>query len=250
MIQRARMLATLRRTSTIAVAVLLLLCSFALLLRGGYRTQFDLGLAERGSIPSFNPLFWLGLPAVRLIEWLGPQGPPGTNTNPTVDVHWFWQLGFLGTSVAVGLALVLLTWHRRPGQLARDIAFIAVLLVVLGLSVVNFMYHDSLMRVEAQAILDLVLVLFVIVAILRLLRLRPKSLFGVVALFLGVFLLALEAVILPALYGLSFLLLRQGAPELQVGYVSVATGLASLVLTWLTYRRGAPQEKDKKVIGP
>jgi len=110
---------------------------------------------------------------------------------------------------------------------------------------------DALLNRKAQALIDLVLVILGLVVVVELLKMSPSSVPGQVLRGVIVFLVILQGLALPGIYGLLWLLNWQNAisagqsKDLNPGWISGAAGGVSAVVAILNYRVTQRMSRDK-----
>jgi hypothetical protein len=192
-----------------------------------------------------GPLFSLfgGLAFVRLLDIIVPPGIPGQNLSPRFDTETCWRFSFVWLSIAAAASFAFVLWDRRPTQRSTLFTYLASLLVLLPMSAVNFASGDSLMNRKGQMLLDVLLVICGSVSVMQLSRLRPQSIAGAVVQSLILFVLTLEAILVPGIYGLLFALNWQhlislaATPELSPSWVTAFGSVVSAVFAAMSYLR-------------
>jgi hypothetical protein len=188
-------------------------------------------------------LIWSAVAASRLATLLMLVQPasPGHNVTPST-FSTFYQLSFLGLCLMLSASLVLLLWNGRPSTVKKIAVYFGLLLVLIPISAVNFHYGDYLMRASVQALLDLLLVALGITTVIWLRNYLVGE--GLLRTFkyIVMFVLILEAVALPGLYSVLWLLRWQGIPVrgMEDKIVSGTATVVSATLAILGYL------KDKK----
>jgi len=198
-----------------------------------------------------NPLFLTGWLVAKTVNVLAPPaGVPtpaqsdscrrrlSNNINPSVQFP-FYRLSLAGMSLTIGLAIILLGWNARPTATAKTIIFGSVLILLLAISTANFATGDALVRRSAQAVINLVMVFFGLVAVVEITQLRFSSSSGKVLQGMVIFGLLFQAIGLPLLFSIVFWLDRQGVcpREISYGWVAAVSGIASTIISLLTYKR-------------
>jgi hypothetical protein len=144
--------------------------------------------------------------------------------------------------MAAALSAVFCLWDRRPSKKAITISYFLFLVVLMSMSTANFAYGDMLLNRKAQALIDLTLVVLGSIVLLIFSQIRPASITGAVLRGLIVFLIALEGVVLPGLFGLLWLLnwqqvISAGASrDLNPGWISAVAAILSAGIAFLNYR--------------
>ena len=164
----------------------------------------------------------------------------GLNLNTTGrEEFWFFSTTVL--AVAVALSLIYCFWNRPVSHKRLTFMYSTFLVILLSMSSVNLAFGDSLLNRGAQVLIDLMLLVLGSIVILMLFRLGPKSMKGAVLRAVIVFLVFLQGVALPGLFGL-FLLLAGDAMSLaqtqsfNPAWISSAAAVASAVVAVITYR--------------
>ncbi len=190
-------------------------------------------------------LLWRGgLTLLGMVSSLIPPGKPGQNLN-TNDRDLFVSSSVAGLAISTSLSLLFCFWNRAVASRARLVAYFAFLAVLVSMSTANFAAGDMLLNRKAQALIDLVLVLLGCIVIAQLLDLRPKSQAACILRGLIVFLIVLQGVAIPGIYGLLWFLNWQRAIDagqsrnVNPGWISAAASALSATVSLLTYRRSA-----------
>jgi hypothetical protein len=189
----------------------------------------------------FIKLWQGGLKLLEGVNALIPPGKPGQNLN-TNDRETYQHLAILGLGMAAALSAVFCLWDRRPSKKAITISYFLFLVVLMSMSTANFAYGDMLLNRKAQALIDLTLVVLGSIVLLIFSQIRPASITGAVLRGLIVFLIALEGVVLPGLFGLLWLLnwqqvISAGASrDLNPGWISAVAAILSAGIAFLNYR--------------
>jgi hypothetical protein len=190
----------------------------------------------------FSVLWLGGLSLLAGADNLIPPGAPGQNLN-TNDRDLFVSLSTVGLALATSLSMVFCFWNRRASQRAIVFGYFAFLVVLVSMSTANFATGDMLLNRKAQALIDLVLVVLGLITTSMLMRIRSLSPEGVILRAVIVFLLILQAIALPGVYGLLWLLNWQNAisadqtRSLNPGWISAAAALVSAGIAFLKYRK-------------
>lgn len=133
-------------------------------------------------------------------------------------------------------------WDRRPTKKSVVLSYFLFLVVLTSMSCANFATGDELINKKAQALIDLVLVVLGTIVVLELLQIHPVSTPGVVLRAVIVFLVTLEAIALPGIYGVLWLLNWQGAigaggtRVFNPGWISACAAGISAFIGVLNYR--------------
>lgn len=166
----------------------------------------------------------------------------------------FYTFLVLSLCCAAGVAVIALLWTRRPGYAARRIAYIAVLVALLPVSVYNYAHADFLVNRSAQAILNVLMVIGGTVVLLELVRLKAGSNDGLVLQVLAIVSLGITAIFLPALFTLVWILnavgvlSKSGADALGLPGLSTLAAVVSATVGWLKYRRETKREPPSRII--
>jgi len=206
-------------------------------------------------------LWFGGLGLLEAADRLFPPGPPGQNLN-TDERDTYLSLSFTGLGLAIALSLVYCFWERQPTKKALTISYFAFLIVLTSMSFANFAMGDMLLNRKAQVLINVVLVILGLIVVVELLQMRPSTSAGVVVRAVVVFLILLQAVALPGIYGLLWLLNWQGAIRLgqsrdfNPGWISATAAVASAAIATLNYRRSqnalrdTVQREQSRIIAP
>jgi hypothetical protein len=149
---------------------------------------------------------------------------------------------------ASGLSVTIMLWEPRASYKRRVSIYSILLLVALSISVFNYAHADFLINYSAQALLNFVLIFFAAVVLVELIKLKPKEKDLLVLKIIAVFFLGLTGVFLPALFSFVWLLYTLGvltvtqAAAIQLPTLATVASIASAVVSYLTYRRGAMKE--------
>lgn len=206
----------------------------------------------------FTGLYSGGLLLMSGADKLIPVGAPGQNLN-TSDREIFKSLSTVGLALAASLSIVYCFWERRVKSKAITFSYFLFLIVLLSMSTANFAALDALLNRSAQALIDLVLVVLGLITTSVLIGIRPTSPSGAVIRAVVVFLLVLQGIALPAIYGLLWFLNWQNAVSLSQSrslnpaWISAVAGAASAVTAVLNYRNSkksdpAQQEKHRVIL--
>ncbi|MDF1738660.1 MAG: toll/interleukin-1 receptor domain-containing protein [Verrucomicrobiales bacterium] len=157
------------------------------------------------------------------------------------DVYTFW--GIFGISTAGGFAFAFLYWDRRPVQWKVQLCFWLFFFLILPLSVLNYWSADTYVSRSKQALIDLVLVFLGVVVVLLIARIKAKTIPARVLQWMAVYFIALQAVLIPAIYASLWWLNWQEAisaantKDWTPGWISVTGAiLAVFGATFLTSR--------------
>jgi hypothetical protein len=118
------------------------------------------------------------------------------------------------------------------------------------MSASNFAFGDALLNRKAQAFIDLILVTLGMIVLIELLKISPLSTRGVVLRAVIVFMVVLQAIALPGIYGLLWLLNWENAittgqsKNLNPGWISAVAGCLSAFVAVLNYRSSKPVPQD------
>jgi hypothetical protein len=107
-------------------------------------------------------------------------------------------------------SVVVLFWNRRTSYRARTGAYFAILIILMPLSAINYASGDRLMAVEVQVIVDLLMVFLVTSAIVFLVGATVDQNDLTVLKYLLIGGLAIETVVMPGVYAVSFFLREAG----------------------------------------
>ena len=185
-----------RRTILLVISCFIILYLLNTLLRGGYFNRIDY---EFGSMN--DPIYISGIAIVEFLAKILPPNEPGTDVNPTDRLPWYYLGGFAGIGLVIAISLPLLFWNHKPSTRAKTIAFVLSLFVLMSLSIANYAYHDMLMDVSVQVVLDFMLVFVGTWVVVQCLSMKPTSVAGKIGLVMLLFILVLEAILLPFVYG-------------------------------------------------
>lgn len=161
-------------------------------------------------------------------------------------------LGLMGLLVAAGLSFALFMWDARPTQNRNKIIFALFLAAVLPVAILNYWQGDIFVSRSKQAFVDLVLVFLGSVTTINLAQLRFTSIPARVLQAMVLFFIAFQAVFIPSIFAILWWLNWQRAISLAQtrgfgpGWISLASGIASLVLSVLQYRRSDPARQTPK----
>jgi hypothetical protein len=179
--------------------------------------------------------------AVGRFHWLEVTGHHDAIYRKFGDIYT--SLSFIGLTLAGGASFAMfvidLTRRRR-----FSVAFYWILLlVILPLSVANYWAGDFFAERWKQALLDGVLVFLGLVAVFRMVACNFSSVPARIAQALVVGLLALNAVLIPAAFGIIWLLNIEGvikkasdADGWSPSWITAVTGVISLGVSILTFR--------------
>jgi hypothetical protein len=187
-------------------------------------------------------LFWGGLRLLGVAHHLIPPGVPGQNLNTSQDRDTYLSVAFVGFGVAFALSVVYCLWDRTITKKAMIFSYFAFLIVLMSASTANFAMGDMLLNRKAQAFIDLVLVILGLIVVIELLHIRPTSTTGVVLRAVVVFLIVMQAVALPGIYGVLWFLNWQNAisngqsRNFNPGWISAIASAVSLVVAILNFR--------------
>jgi hypothetical protein len=189
------------------------------------------------------PFFGLFSPGFVLLELADNLVPPAVGQNLiTGDREEFWFFSTIGLAIAVALSLIHCFWNRRVSRKALALTYSILLVVLLTMSSANFALGDSFLNRGAQALIDLVLLVLGLIVISMLIRLRPQSPEGAVVRAGIVFLVFLQGVALPGLFGLIGLLNGQNAlsvaqaQSIKPEWISAIAAIVSAVVAVLNYQ--------------
>jgi hypothetical protein len=224
---------------TVAVAIVLISLAPYLGLRFLYRpflALWDGGMALLGT-------------AQRLI----PEGAPGQNLN-TSERDLFSSLSVVGLAVATALSVFLFFWNPRIKSKAITFVYFLFLSVLLCMSTANFAALDLLLNRRAQALIDLVLVVLGLITISILIRIEPQLSSQAIVRAVVIFLIALQGIALPAIYGLLWFLNWQNAITLSqsrnlnlaswISAIAAASSAAIAVLSYRSSKHKTPEKDD------
>jgi hypothetical protein len=194
--------------------------------------------------------FWLGgLWLWGLADRLIPPGAPGQNLNTSAR-DAFLSLSVFGLGLATALSLIYCLWNRRTTKKAVVVSYFVFLITLTSMSTANFAMGDALLNRKAQALIDLVLLTLGLIVVIELLQIRPSSTPGLVLRTVIVFLIILQGIALPGIYGLLWLLNWQNAitvgqsKNFNPGWISAAAGVSSAVIAILNYRASQHTARD------
>lgn len=200
------------------------------------------------AVLSFIPMWSGGLLLMKGAETIFPPAT-GQNLN-TNDRDLFLSLSAVGLALATALSLVMCFWSRPVQQKAITLTYLFFLIVLVSISTANFAALDALLNRKAQAFIDLVLVIVASVTMTALIHLKPSSPSGIVTRAIVVFLLTLQGIALPAIYGLLWLLNWENAltatqtRSFNPSWISALAAVASAVTATLNYQH-TKQEATK-----
>lgn len=165
-------------------------------------------------------------------------------------------LAFIGVALAAGLSFTLLSWERRPRSLLLEGVYWVLLAAALPMTVVNYWGADTFVSRAQQVWLNLALCFLGVLCLTHLLRVRTSA--GAATLLKGfvIFLLAFQAVLIPAIYSLLFWLNWQGAIDrsqtesFSPGWISAVASCGALVISVLQYRLAASKERQQRETPP
>lgn len=146
----------------------------------------------------------------RLIEFIVPPGKPGQNIIPYFDIEFFWQLSFISFIVAFIFSMFYLFWSPGIYKKKLFIPFLIFLITLMSFSIINFLTFDQLMHRWAQAIIDLIIIFLGLTVLQYLLKLSPRTYVGITFHTIIVFIIVLEALIIPGIYAIIFIFNLQG----------------------------------------
>lgn len=197
----------------------------------------------------FLTLWWGGLHLMDATAKLFPPGPSCQNLN-TSHRDIFISLSRVGLALAISLSLVFCFWERRVTPRARTLPYFFFLILLLSLSTANFASLDSLLNRKAQALIDFVLVIIGLIVISVLIRMRPASPEATIIRAVVVFLVVLQGIALPGLWGLLWLLNWEGAipyhQTLNPAWISAIAAVASALIAALNYRNSKRQSMERE----
>jgi hypothetical protein len=176
------------------------------------------------------------------------SGEAGTNLN-AMFFPMFLQLAFCALVVALALSIVVLFWDIRMGSKAKNAVLVLLLLVLLPISAVNFSYGDHLMKPSVQVVLDLMLLALGLTTSIELGKVEVNGTLLQVLKGLAIFLLFMEAVVIPGAYAILFLLYAQGVSISGVGdkLVAIMGGIISAVVTIAGFLRNRTKKELSQV---
>jgi hypothetical protein len=208
---------------------------------------------------------WLimgGLWLLGAAHQLIPPGEPGQNLNTSLDRDAYLTLSFFGFGIAIALSVVYCLWNRTITKKAIIFSYFAFLIVLMSASTANFAMGDILLNRKAQALIDLFLVILGLIVVVELLQIRPTSTTGIVLRTVVVFLIVLQSITLPGIYGLLWFLNWQKAITigqsrgLNPGWISAIASVSSAVIAILNFRtskaalQATAQKEDSRIIIP
>jgi len=189
-------------------------------------------------------LFGFVIAALAKSQRKGCPMPDSPNTG-------FWDLSFLGFALLAGLSSILLLWDKWPSTKTRYILYVCLLIVLLPISTANIWGGDCFIAPPVQAIIDLILVVLGAIAIGLLWGISPDSVDGKVIKGVTVFLLALFVVIVPAVYGVLYLLYKFHWIEADNNvanipdWIKALTSIPAAVIAGIDYLKGRNPESSK-----
>jgi hypothetical protein len=131
---------------------------------------------------------------------------PNTNTN---FQSWGGIL-LLPLAAAAGLVVGALIWDPKITRRTEAVTSVAVFILLIGVSGVNFWSEDTLINVNGQAAIDIVLSVASLVVVGLLIRWTPSLLTSTAMQRVAIFLVTTFGFALPLFYATSFLLQRFG----------------------------------------
>src|ERR1051326_4275199 len=189
------------------------------------------------------PFFVFFSPGFLLLELAAKMVPPAVGQNLiTDDREELWFFSTIGLAIAVALSLIRCFWHLWVSRKALTLTYSTLLVVLLSMSSANFALGDSFLNRGAQALIDLVLLVLGLIVISMLIRLRPKSPEGAIVQGCIVFLVFLQGIALPALFGLTGLLNWRNAlsvaqaQSLKPAWMTALAAIVSAVVAILDYQ--------------
>jgi hypothetical protein len=200
------------------------------------------------ALPLLVAGLWLRGSAIVVI----PPGAPGQNLNSSLDLDPYTSLYVLGLGVSIALSVLFWFWNRRRTSAAVLVSYFAFLVLLMSMSMANFASGDMLLNRKAQALVDLVLVVLGLIVVAHVLRFRVQSVGGGVLRAVIVFLIALQGIAIPGLWGLIWLLNWQNALTLQQtrdlnpAWLSGIAGVISAVVSILTYRHAERERQTAR----
>ena len=184
---------------------------------------------------------WVGYVVVRPFIPIGVSGTitgMGYSQNSVFylkDHDIYTSLGFVILSLAGGLASAMLVWN---GSVPKKIGLVLMtlsLLVLLPMSAANYAGGDAFSTRSVQAIVNLPMVFFGVMATLSLYDLRLSSrMASILRLFAATF-IVMQGILIPLFYSTLWWLNFQNAialaatRELTPGWISALSGLAGFV---------------------
>lgn len=150
---------------------------------------------------------------------------------------------YAGVSLAAGFVFAAFMWDGRRSKWASGAAFWILLGLVLPMAVANYWSADGYNTRTKQAVVDLVLVVLGSLCAVSLASMRTESITAHVLNAVGLALLVMEAILIPGIYGVLWLLNAQRAisladtQSLSPGWVSAVAAVGGLAISILNFRK-------------
>jgi hypothetical protein len=152
--------------------------------------------------------------------------------------------------LAAGTSISLRVLTPRAGWSTRAAGYFIILLVLLPLTLYNYTQDDLVLSKGVQAALNLVLIFLAVAMAWWLAKFEVSALDGRVLKIMSLTLIVGSGVLVPVFFTSLWALNQAGILSLEqtkhveFGQIAGLSGLGSLVISWLNYRRERRKEKQ------